>query len=407
MSAVKHRSDDAEVIVVGAGPGGSAIAALLAAAGHEVLVLDKASFPRHKACSEYVNPGGVRLLEVLGVEAAVLAAGPHRMEAMRTFAPSGRSYLADFAGVEPGRMALGLSRHRLDHLLLQRAVEAGATVCERSHVREVLVERGRVVGVEATIGGNRERLHAPLIVGADGHHSMVRRSLGLEVPIRWPRHTGLVAHYRGVTGLDHHGEMHVARHGYAGLAPLEDGLTNVALVTAAGAVAGREGSLERYFEQGLAEIPLVAEKLSGATRAGSIRGVGTMAQRARRTAGDGYLLVGDAASFLDPFTGDGIYEALQAAALAAPVASAALRAGDLSAHALEPYRSARRRTFTTKRQVCWIVQGFVHTAVLMDYVTERLDRRAALGQTLAGVLGNIRPARQALSPLFLARLLRP
>lgn len=393
--------------MVGAGPGGSAISTLLAAAGHDVLVLDKASFPRHKACSEYLNPGGVRVLGVLGVEAAVLTAGPHRMEAMRTFAPGGRSYLVDFARGEPGRVALGLSRHRLDHLLVQRAAEVGATIRERSHVRDVLVEDGRVVGVEATIGGTRERLRAPLVIGADGHHSVVTRTLGLDVPVRWPRHTGLVAHYRGVMGLDRHGEMHVARHGYAGLAPLEDGLTNVAFVANAAAVSGRNGSLEGFFDQGLAGLPLVAQKLANARRVGSIRGVGGMARRARRCAGDGYLLVGDAASFLDPFTGDGIYEALRAAELAAPIASAALRAGDTSARALAPYRATRRRTFTTKRHVCWIVQGFVHTPVLMDYVTERLDRRAALGDTLAGVLGNFRPARQALSPMFLARLLRP
>lgn len=407
MIVARHRSYDAEVIVVGAGPGGSATATLLAAAGHNVLVLDKASFPRHKACSEYLNPGGVRVLKVLGVEDAILAARPHRMEAMRTFAPGGRSYLSDFNRVEHGRTALGLSRHRLDHLLLQRAADAGATVRERSHVRDVLIKEGRVVGVEATIGGTRERLRAPLVVGADGHHSVVTRSLGLDAPVRWPRHTGLVAHYRGVTGLDRHGEMHVARQGYAGLAPLEDGLTNVAFVTDAGRVSGRDGSLEHFFEDGLAGIPLVSEKLAGATRVGNIRGVGSMARRARTTAGNGYLLVGDAASFLDPFTGDGIYEALRAAELATPIASAALKVGDTTAATLAPYRIARRRTFTTKRQVCWIVQGFVHVPVLMDYATERLDRRTHLGQTLAGVLGNVRPARQALSPLFLARLLRP
>jgi len=400
-------SFDAEAIVVGAGPGGSATAALLAAAGHRVLLLDKAGFPRHKACSEYVNPEGARILRDLGLEGDVLAAGAHRMEAMRVHAPGGGDFLADFHGVEPGRAALGLSRYRLDHLLLQRAQESGAEVVERAHFRDVLVEDGRVKGVAATIGGTRHTLRAPLVIGADGHHSAVSRALGLDVPMRWPRRTGLVAHYRGVTGLDRHGEMHVARHGYAGLAPLEDGLTNVAFVAADRDVAARAGSLDDYFVAGLAAIPAVTAKLRGAERVGGIRGVGGMARRARRVSGDGYLLVGDAASFLDPFTGEGIYEALRAATLAAPVAGAALRAGDPSARALAPYRVARRRAFTAKRQVCWIVQGFVHTPVLMDYVTARLDRRPALGDTLAGVLGDFRPAAQALSPLFLARLLRP
>jgi flavin-dependent dehydrogenase len=270
-----------------------------------------------------------------------------------------------------------------------------------------LVEGNRVVGVEATIDGQRVEARAPLVIGADGRHSAVRRSLGLDAPLRWPHRTGLVAHYRGVTELDRWGEMHVARHGYAGLAPLEAGLTNVAFVGDAAAVAARGMPLERFFEENLGRIPEVARKLAGAERVGSIRGVGPMAHRARRTAGAGFLLVGDAASFLDPFTGEGIYEALRAAQLAAPIASAALTAGDTSARALAPYRIARRRSFTAKRQVCWLIQGFIHTPVLMDYVADRLDRRPDLRLALAGVLGGFRPAHEALAPSFLVRLLRP
>ena len=398
---------DFEVIMVGAGPAGSATATLLAEVGHRVLVLDKASFPRHKACSDYVNPEAARLLRELGVEGEVLASGAHRMEGMLVHAPGGHRFLADFAGAGPGRTALGLSRYHFDDLLRQRAEAAGATVRERAHVRDVLVEGGRVVGVEATIDGVRETLRAPLVVGADGRHSVVVRRVGLATPVPWPRRTGLVAHYRGVRGLDRWGEMHVARHGYAGLAPLEDGLTNVALVVDAALLERRSGPLDAFFADGLAWIPAVASKLAGAERVGSLRGMGPMAQQARRAAGDGFLLVGDAASFLDPFTGEGIYEALRAARLAAPVLTAALRAGDPSARALAPYRAARRRAFFAKRQVCWLVQAFIHTPALMDYAADRLDRRPALAHTLAGVLGDFRPAQQALSPVFLARLLRP
>ncbi|MGH2530969.1 MAG: NAD(P)/FAD-dependent oxidoreductase [Thermomicrobiales bacterium] len=398
---------DAEAIIVGGGPAGSATAAALAGAGHRVVLLDKASFPRHKACSEYVNPAGAELLQEMGVLDEVLRAGAHRMEAMIVHAPDGHRFVANFAKAEPGRAALGLSRYRLDHLLLERAKAAGVTVCERAHVREVVRERGRVVGVEATIAGTRESIRSSLVVGADGRNSAVARSLGLDVPLRWPRKTGLVAHYRGVTGLDRCGELHVAHHAYAGLAPLEDGLTNVAVVANVRAVDGRTGSIEEFFAESLRSLPAVALKLAGAARVGGIRGVGSMASRARRTTGDGFLLVGDAASFLDPFTGDGIYEALLAAHLAAPVASAALKAGDLSAAALDPYRIARRRALTAKREVCWIVQGFINAPPLMNYVTRRLARREALGLTLSGVLGNFRPATEALSPLFLARLLRP
>ncbi|MBA2469169.1 MAG: hypothetical protein H0V37_07165, partial [Chloroflexia bacterium] len=219
--------------------------------------------------------------------------------------------------------------------------------------------------------------------------------------------TGLIAHYRGVSGLERFGEMHVGQGAYGGLAILEDGLTNVAVVANARDVEARPGSINAFFEASLQSIPEIARKLDGAIRVGGIRGVGSMAHRARRTTGDGFLLIGDAASFLDPFTGEGIYEALKGAQLAAPVASAALRAGDTSAAALDRYRMARRRTFTAKRQVCWIVQGFIGSPPLMNYVTDRLARREDLGLTLSGVLGNFRPATEALSPAFLVKLLRP
>ncbi len=398
---------DAEVIVAGGGPAGSATAMLLAQRGHDVLLLDKASFPRHKACSEYVNAGGVRILRDLDLLDDVLAEGSHIMDAMEVNAPSGRVFRVDFGRAVPGAHAIGLSRSRLDALLVDRARESGVSVCERTRLRRVVEANDSGATVEVSTGGQSQMLRASIVVGADGAHSAVSRSLGLDRSVRWPKSTGLAAHYRDITGLDRKGELHVTGSGYVGLAPLEDGLTNVAVVGPADLVKGREGSIDEYFESRLLAIPRVAEKLNGAVREGDIRGVGPMARRVSRTAGPGFLLVGDAAGFLDPFTGDGIYEGLRGAQLAAPVISESLSRNDVSDHALRSYRRERRRVFAAKRQVSLIVQGFIHQPALMDYVTGRLDDREALGILLTGVIANLRPARDALSPLYLARLLRP
>jgi flavin-dependent dehydrogenase len=372
-----------------------------------VLLLDKAAFPRHKACSDYLNPAAVRALRELGMNELLRAAHPHPMHAMRVHAPGNRMFEATFREVEPGHVALGITRHRLDHLLLQHAAAAGVEVRERAHVRDLVLEQGRVVGVEVTSGGVREAIRAPIVIGADGHHSVVSRRLGLDVPVRWPRRTGLAAHFRGLGRLEEWGELHVAPGGYAGLALLEDGLATVTLVTNVAAVAQRTGTVEGYYAEKLAEIPIVRDMVAGADRVGPIRGVGPLARRVRRRAGDGYLLVGDAAGFLDPFTGEGIYKALHGARLAAPVIVSALERGDTSARALSPYARAYQRAFFANSQVLRIVQGFVHSPALMSYVIDRLQQRAELGRLLTGVVSDLRPAQQALSPLFLARLLRP
>jgi menaquinone-9 beta-reductase len=397
---------DADAIVVGGGPAGSVTAALLAEAGHAVILLDKASFPRHKACSEYITPGGARSLARLGLLSEVEALGAHRVSGMRVFSPGGDSWLADFDGAH-GERGVGLTRHKLDNLLIGKARAAGVDVRERAHAGEVLMEGGRACGVAVTIGGAPEILRAPLIVGADGRASIVSRSLGLDAGRFFPKRTGLVAHYRNVPGLDRHGEMHVGPHGYAGLAPLEDGIANVAFVSDSRAVHDRPGALETYFEEGLRRLEHLWPKLAAAERIGPIRGVGPMAHQTRRAAGDGFLLVGDAAGFLDPFTGEGVSEALLGAILAAPVAADALRRREVTARALEPYRQARLAAFGRKRQVSWLVQGFIRNPALLGYAIPRLDRRDDLAAIFAGVMGNLVPAGAALSPRYLGRLLRP
>src|SRR5215217_1901554 len=142
---------DADVIVIGGGPAGSVSARLLAERGHRVLLLDKARFPRHKACSEYVNPAGARLLAELGLSGDLENLGAHRMEAMLIHAPGGHRFLADFGVVQPAGTAIGLSRFRLDSLLLDHAREVGVEVREGAHVRDILVVNGSVQGVESTI----------------------------------------------------------------------------------------------------------------------------------------------------------------------------------------------------------------------------------------------------------------
>ncbi len=184
MRRPRPRSFDYEAIVVGGGPGGSATATLLAEAGHRVLLLDKARFPRHKACSEYVNPEGARLLAELGVADEARRLGAHRMEGMFVHAPGGRRFLADFAGVEAGRAALGLSRHKLDLLLRQRAEAAGPRVIPTYGLSETwggVVHDGRPLpGVEVRLGEADEILvRGPVVMrGYRRRPDLTRRVLG-------------------------------------------------------------------------------------------------------------------------------------------------------------------------------------------------------------------------------------
>ena len=136
-----------------------------------------------------------------------------------------------------------------------------------------------------------------------------------------------------------------------------------------------------------------------------IRGVGPLARRVARPAGPGYLLVGDAAGFLDPFTGEGLHRAIVSAELAAETIVAVV-AGRPGAR-LADYDRAMRGRFAAKDLVTRIVQGFLARPALFEYAARRLAARERVRETMGLVIGDLVPARRALDPRYLAALLAP
>lgn len=396
---------DAEVLVVGGGPAGAATATLLARHGRDVLLLEKAAHPREKPCGEYYGPGVVDALARLGALDAVLATEHERLGGMRVRVGR-RGFLLSYPDGDGHRGALGVRRSLLDRALLDHVRASGVQVAERTGVSEVEIEEGRAIGVRlrGAAGRTGEIVRSSFVVAADGRHSAVARSLGLDLPVRWPRRLGLHAHYSGVAsrfgGL---GEMHVGRGTYCGLAPVGGGLVVAGLVAPLGAKLPGE-SAECHFERSLARLPEVAALLEGARRVGPVRGLGPLARRVRRAAGPGYLLVGDAAGFLDPFTGEGVYRALRGAELAAGAVERALRRPD---GVPVGYEQARRAAFADKERLVKLIQLVLGSPRSFGYVVGKLARRPQSAGLVKAVLGDYRPAGPALRPGYLWSLLRP
>jgi geranylgeranyl reductase family protein len=407
------KTENRRVLIVGGGPAGSSTAYFLAKAGIDVLVLDRAHFPRDKPCSEYMSPQASRVLEAMDALGAVENAGAAQLSGMRVHAPNGSTIHGEFAGSHGyhGFRDRGLAVRRtiLDSILLDRARAVGARVEEGTRVTDVLEdENGRVSGVVTSNGksGPVER-KADLVIGADGLRSVVGRRLGLIRASRWPRRIALVTHYSGVENVADFGEMHVDRGGYCGVADVGNGLFNVAVVVPVSRSAEVAVDKTEFLESWIAERPKLAEMCAGATRETPVRATGPFASSAKRAWVPGAALVGDAAEFFDPFTGEGIYTALRGGELLSDFAAEALLSTNRKSemNALEAYQKARRKEFSGKWKVEKMVGAAIAFPALINRAARVLSHRRDMADLLVGVVGDFVPAREVLRPGYLLSLM--
>lgn len=407
---------DADVIVVGAGPAGASSAWHLARAGVNVLLLDRAEFPRDKVCAEYLSPQASRILANMGALDVIERAGAAQLTGMRVRAPSGREISGSFAARHGFRgfrdRGLAVRRTVLDATLVACARDAGAVLRERLRVSDVLrSEAGRVTGViVAGADGAESVLHAPLVIGADGLRSVIGRRLGLTHVSRRPRRMAFVAHYRDIAGITEMGEMHVERDGYVGIADVGNGVCNVALVVRARTVKASACTPDDLLESWIGSHAHLAERFARATRLDAVRVTGPFASASRPAWAPGAALVGDAAEFFDPFTGEGVYTALRGGELLAPFAARAARAargsdGTEADRALAEYESVRRAEFSGKWLVERLIAGTVAVPALINHAARALSRRTEMADLLVGVAGDFVPASEVLRAGYFARLL--
>jgi flavin-dependent dehydrogenase len=391
---------DADVVVVGAGPAGAATAILLAEQGLETVVVDRARFPRPKICGEYLSPEASRILDRLGVLKDVDAvAAPLR--GMRITAPDGRVLTGSYSTIGSFRPyrhhALAVPRLAFDAILAERLRALPIQLLEETRVTGLVYDGHRVSGVEARGADDRPRiLRARLVVGADGRASIVAQRLGVRSAHRL-RRMALVTYLTGVVDCAEWGEIFIDPPDYVILNPERVGRVNLSLVVPLAHAAQYSDRLEQFLAARVKQLPAVARRLAGATRVEPVRAMGPLAYRVRPPDRPGVILVGDAAGFYDPFTGEGVFTALRSAELLAEVAAADLRRGDATLETLATFERRRRETFAAKARVARLLQGVIARRWLANTVARALARRPDLLDRVMGVIGDFVPPGRLLT----------
>ncbi|NIL41523.1 geranylgeranyl reductase family protein [Salinispora arenicola] len=329
--------DDADVIVVGAGPGGSATAYHLARHGVRVLLLEKTEFPREKVCGDGLTPRAVRQLVRMGVDTSV-EAGWLRNRGLRVIGGGLRLELdwPDLASFPN----YGLVRTRLDFddLLARQAVSAGAKLRTGVEVTGPTLDRaGRVIGVEAAVGPEREPVtfRAPLVVAADGVSGRFPLALGLAKRDDRPIGVAVRRYYRcAVKHDDNYLESWLELRskgsdallpGYGWIFGLGDGRVNVGLGVLNSSSAFGKTNYRRLLTDWLANTPEEWGITDETNAEGPILGAALpMGFNRVPHYSRGALLVGDSGGMVNPFNGEGIAYAMESGELAAEIAVQAL-----------------------------------------------------------------------------------
>jgi flavin-dependent dehydrogenase len=373
-------------------------ATLFAREGLRVLILDRAAAPPSKVCGEYLSPGCLPMLERIGVLRTIREVGARPFHGMLIYTSGGQVLHTRYP---PSYHGLAIRRELLDPILLDLAIKSDAEFLPHFQVSDLVWEGDRVVGVRGRRRGVPTVLHGRLTIGADGRNSVVARRLGAVMRHRWLDKLALVGYVTGARCPDDVGEIFLGRDRYCILNPISPDLTNVGLV-----INRREfdprADPTRYLIQAVTAFAGLEDRLASATPIRPARCLGPLAHYATRLTAPGALLIGDAAGFLDPFTGEGIYAALRSAELAVESALPSLVGDSDSVPDLLAYGESWRHEFLAKWRLCTGLQHAIRLPLLAEGLVRWLTRRPDLTAVLMAAVGDLLPA----GDLTLAKLLR-
>lgn len=408
---------ETDICILGAGPGGATAALHLANAGQRCLLLDRATFPRDKVCGDALSGKVLSELRRLGIDLpARLEADPIQLPSwgIDFYAPNGRRLAVPFRPRYNPRtdQAAGHIAKRLDfdNFLIEEVrrrpeidLREGVDVAQHEQLPD-----GQWL-LKAADGTPIARTR--LLLVANGAQSAFARQIGghqLE-----PDHhcAGLRAYYRGVQGLhpDNFIELHFIKDflpGYLWVFPLPNGEANVGVGMLTSAVSKKKVNLRERLADMLATHPVLKERFATAERLGPVRGFGLpLGSKRRSLSGAGYLLLGDAASLIDPFSGEGISHAMVSGRHAADWAAKALTAQDTSSEFLKQYDAAVYRRLWQELRLSRTMQRLLQFPSLFNFVANRAANNPTLAETLSSMFMDIDLRERLRQPSFYMKLL--
>jgi geranylgeranyl reductase family protein len=407
---------ETKVCIIGAGPGGATAALQLAQLGIECIVVDKAVFPRDKVCGDGLSGKVLTLLERIDK-----GIGQRLQEAMFKADSWGVTFVA------PNRIGMDIP-YRLGYQ--EDMSNPRGFVCKRIDFDNFLVDemkrRSEIRLFEGTSIDKYElkpdgyhlsskdgsfKVKADVVIVANGAHSGFTRDVaGIKME---PKHyvAGIRAYYKGITGLhkDNFIELHFLKNmlpGYIWIFPLPNGEANVGVGMLSNSARNKKVNLKQLMLDTLATDPVMKERFKNAELTGSIDGYGLpLGSKKRKLHGERYMLVGDAGFLIDPFTGEGIGNALYSGRIAAQQAAAAIAANDYSDTFFNAYDENVYRILGPELQVSTKLQKLIKYPWLFNMLMKMGSRNKQLKDLMSCMFHEVDLRKKLGKPMFYVKLL--
>jgi menaquinone-9 beta-reductase len=357
-------SDKYDVIIAGAGPAGSSAAIHLANNGLNVLLVEQKKFPRPKLCGEFISPECQDHFEKLGVARSIICADPALVTETVFYSRRGHQVTVPSSWFGK-RVALGLSRAVMDDLLLRRAAEVGVEVIESANVVGPGFNTDSVHGLKIRIGSEEREFRSPLTIDATGRARILARKINHSSQQK-PKLIAFKAHLRDTRVAPGACEIYFYTGGYGGLSSIESGESNLCFIISSEQVKRGHSDPERVMRETVMNNPRAAYTLGPAIASSDwLSASWESFGRQSPAPAKGLLAIGDAAAFIDPFTGSGMLMALESGELAAEVIVRHRR--HLEAATLTTaYITAYKRKFDSRLRIC----GLLRRAAFRPRLTE-------------------------------------
>jgi geranylgeranyl reductase family protein len=406
--------EEYDVVIVGAGPAGSSTALFLKKNGIEnVLLVDKAKFPRDKICGDAFSGKSMGIAKELGIVPQYDSI-PHEPVYGVIFSnPKGTMLEIPFPGADKEKKAKpGFVSKRIntDSVIYKNAKEAVETL-EEFTVTDVIFENEYAKGIKGkTKDGKELTIKAKVVVGADGTSSVVAQKTGNGISP--PEHQVIAtrAYYENITGLTSNIEIRFVdsiQPGYFWIFPLGNGWANVGLGILTSEKQKRKLDLKKTQEEIITNNPIFKERFKNAKIDPQGIKVWTLplGSHHRKNHGNGWVLVGDAASLVDPFTGEGVGNAMTSGKFAAKHIARCLKENDVSEKNLEMYDKELWETIGPELKTSYNMQKLGSNKFLLNMFIDKAAKKPKIKEAISGMLANEEAKKELISPLNLFKLM--